>query len=119
MLEEIKRVVETTYIQNDYEHFISGCHEKIEFIGELLDAARTRCEKADFWEPPGDTCTEVHFDVCGVLAAKGFKRLSYAERDEVIPEVEMPRNKLFGSQMTVEYAVFKDIWSLCKTEEKT
>lgn len=50
--------------------------------------------------------------VCGFLSEKGFKRLSYAEREEVIPEVEMPQNEIFGTQMTVEYAVFKDMWGL-------
>lgn len=183
MLEEIKRVVETTYIRKNYGNFVSGCHGKIEFIDELLDAARTCFDKADVWELLGEPCTEVHFNVrgfskndfnirytsvlsiskvvdvyylqhefevenpdpdsmepfpCGfgdepyckqqyaleeavrgVLTAKGFKRLSYAERDEVIPEVEMPQNELFGSQMTVEYAIFKDMWGLCETEEKT
>lgn len=176
MTEEIKRIVEKTYIEKDYGHFISRCHGKIEFIDELLTAARTKFGKADVWELPDDPCVEIHFDVsgfakndfkirytsvlsiskivdayylqhefevdnpdpdsmepfpcgfgdvpycklqydleetvCGFLSEKGFKRLSYAEREEVIPEVEMPQNELFGTQMTVEYAVFKDMWGL-------
>lgn len=181
MTEEIKRIVEKTYIEKDYGHFISRCHGKIGFIDELLAAARTKFGKADVWELPDDPCAEIHFDVsgfakndfkirytsvlsiskivdmyylqhefevdnpdpdcmepfpcgfgdtpycklqysleeavCGFLSEKGFKRLSYAEREEVIPEVEMPHNEIFGTQMTVEYAVFKDMWGLCETEE--
>lgn len=181
MTEEIKRIVEKTYIEKDYGHFISRCHGKIGFIDELLAAARTKFGKADVWVLPDDPCVEFHFDmsgfakndfkirytsvlsiskivdvyylqhefevdnpdpdsmepfpcgfgdvpycklqyaleeaVCGFLSEKGFKRLSYAEREEVIPEVEMPHNEIFGTQMTVEYAVFKDMWGLCETEE--
>lgn len=178
MLEEIKRVVETTYILKNYEHFISRCHGKIEFIGELLNAVQGKFDKADVWELPDDPCVEIHFDVsefnkndfnvvyksvlsiskvvdvfylqhefeannpdpdgmtpvldgfggepycktqyaleeliCGFLAARGFKPLTYSDMEEVIPGVEMPENALFGSQMTVEYAVFKDMWGLCE-----
>lgn len=181
MTEEIRRVVETTYIQKDYGQFVSRCRGKIEFTDELLDAARTGFDRADVWELSGEPCTEIYFEVsefskndfnirytsvlsiskvadvyflqhefevdnpdpdsmepfpcgfgdepyckpqyaleeavCGFLSVKGFKRLSYAERDEVIPEVEMPQNELFGTQMTVEYAIFKDMWGLCETEE--
>lgn len=176
MLDEIKQIIETTYIQKNYEQFISRCHRRIEFIDELLDTARTKFGKADVWELPDDPCIEIHFDmsgfakndfkirytsvmsiskivdvyylqhefevdnpdpdsmepfpcgfgdvpycklqyslekaVCGFLSEKGFKRLSYAEREEVTPEVEMPQNEIFGTQMTVEYAVFKDMWGL-------
>ncbi|MDE6728594.1 MAG: hypothetical protein K2J80_11755, partial [Oscillospiraceae bacterium] len=52
--------------------------------------------------------------ICGFMTTKAYKRMSRAEMDEVIPEVEMPENELFGSQMTVEYAVFKDMWGLCE-----
>ena len=178
MLEEIKRVVETTYISKNYEHFVSRCHGKIGFINELLDTAKTNFIKAVISELPDDPCVDIYFDVsvfnkndfnvryksvlsiskavdvyylqhefevndsdpdrmtpvldgfgdepyckmqyaleeliCGFMAKRNFKRLTRADMDEVIPEVEMPENALFGPQMTVEYAVFKDMWGLCE-----
>lgn len=180
MTEEIKRVVETTYISKNFEYFISRCREKIGFIEELSAAVQDKSDKADVWDLPDDPCVEVHFDVCGYsqngfkvryksvlmiskivdvyclqhefeadnpdpesmggvldgfggeaycrrqfdldsavcdfMTAKGFKRLTCADMDEVIPGVIMPENALFGTQMTVEYAVFKDLWGLCSDD---
>lgn len=178
MLDEIKRVVETTYILKNYEDFISRCHEKIGFIDELLEFTKTRFGKAEVSKLPDDPGVVIYFDVCefsqndfkvryksvlsiskvadvfnlqhefeadnpdpdgmtpvldgfggesyckaqsaleevicDFLTAKGFKQLTYADMEEAIPGVEMPENVLFGSQMTVEYAVFKDMWGLCE-----
>lgn len=178
MLEEIKRIVETTYILKNYDLFISRCHGKIEFIDELLEIAKTKFNGAKVSELPDDPAVTIYFDVCGFsrndfnvvyksvlliskvadvyclqhefeaddpdpgrmtpvlegfggepycktqfaldelisgfLTAKGFKQLTYADMNEVIPDVEMPENALFGSQMTVEYAIFKDMWGLCE-----
>ncbi|MDE6733276.1 MAG: hypothetical protein K2J77_10420 [Oscillospiraceae bacterium] len=178
MIDEVKRIIETTYIQKNFEPFISRCHEKLEFIGELLNAAQTKIGGAVVSELPGDPGVAIYFDVCEFakndfkvkyksvlsiskvadvyhiqhefeaddpdpngmtpvldgfggepyckaqfaleetirkfLAAKGFKQLTFTEMDEVIPGIEMPENVLFGSQMTVEYALFKDMWGLCE-----
>ncbi len=178
MLEEIKRVVETTYIKKNYEDFITRCHQKIGFIDELLEAVQGKFGKAVVSELPDDPGVEIYFDVCGFsqndfkgryksvlsismavaeyfiqhefeandpdpdgltpvrdgfgddpycktqyaleelicgfLGKRNFKQLTYADMDEVIPDVEMPENTLFGSQMTVENAVFKDMWGLCE-----
>lgn len=178
MIDEVKRVIEATYIKRNFEPFISRCHEKPEFIGELLNAVQAAISGAVVSELPGDPGVVIYFDVCefakndfkvkyksvlsiskvvdvyylqhefeaddpdpdrmtpildgfggepyckaqfaleeiirGFLAARGFKQLTCAEMDEVIPEVKMPENALFGSQMTVEYALFKDMWGLCE-----
>ena len=178
MLEEIKRVVEDIYIRKNYEHFISGCREKLGFVDRLLNAAQAKYNDVTISEPPDDPGVVIYFDVCefvkndlkiiyksvlsiskvvdvyylqhefeaddpdpdrmtpvldgfggepycktqfaleelicGFLNEKGFKRLTCADMEEVIPEVEMPENVLFGSQMTVEYAIFKDMWGLCE-----
>lgn len=178
MIDEVKKIIETTYIQKNFEPFISRCHRKLEFIGELLNAAQTKFNDAVVSELPGDPGVEIYFDVCefsqnnfkvkyksvlsiskvadvyylqhefeadnpdpdgmtgvldgfggepyckaqyameelicGFLSARGFKQLTYADMNEVIPDVEMPENALFGSQMTVEYAIFKDMWGLCE-----
>ena len=42
-----------------------------------------------------------------------YKKMKYAEMVEVIPMVDMPTNCIFGSQMTVENALFKDVWNIC------
>lgn len=178
MIEEVKKTIEMTYIERNFEPFVSRCHEKLEFIGELLNAVQTKINSAVVSDLPDDPSVVIYFDVCefakndfkvryksvlsiskvtevyhiqhefeaddpdpdamtpvldgfgdepyckvqfaleeticGFLAAKGFKQLTGAEMDEVIPEVDMPQNALLGSQMTVEYAVFKDMWGLCE-----
>lgn len=178
MIDEVKKIIETTYIQKNFEPFISRCHKKVGFIDELLENAKAKFGKAVVSELPGDPGVEIYFDVCefsqndfkvkyksvlstskaadvyylqhefeadnpdpdgmtgvldgfggepycktqyaleelicGFLTARGFKRLTYADMNEVIPEAEMPENALFGSQMTVEYAIFKDMWRLCE-----
>lgn len=178
MIDEVKKIIETTYIQKNFEPFISRCHRKIEFTDELLRCAKTTFSNAVVSELPDDPGVEIYFDVCGFskndfkvryksvlsiskaadvycirhefeaddpdpdgmtpvldgfggepycktqyaleeairgfMAARGFKRLTYADMEEVVPGVEMPENTLFGSQMTVENAVFKDMWGLCE-----
>ncbi len=178
MIDEVKRIIETMYIQKNFEPFVSRCHGMLKFIDELLNAAQTKFNNAEVSELSDDPCVEIYFDVCefsqndfkvryksvlsiskvvdvyylqhefetdnpdpdrmdsvldgfggepyckaqyaleelicGFLAARGFKQLTYADMNEVIPDVEMPENALFGTQMTVEYAVFKDMWGLCE-----
>lgn len=47
------------------------------------------------------------------LQLKNYKRLYYADMEEVIPEIQMPEDFIFGSQMTVENAIFRDTWNIC------
>lgn len=51
--------------------------------------------------------------ICQYLNSKYYKRLSYANMEEVIPELKMPDNNIFGTQMTVENALFIDPWEIC------
>lgn len=51
------------------------------------------------------------------LQNKGYSRLSYAQMSEVIPNISMPKNNLFGNQMTVEYAIFNDLWNICESDD--
>lgn len=178
MIDEVKKIIEITYIQKDFEPFVSRCRGKLEFVGDLLNAAQTKFNEAAVSELPDDPAVTIYFDVCGFsrndfnvvyksvlsiskvadvyclqhefeaddpdpgrmtpvlegfggepycktqyaldelicgfLAKRNFKQLTYADMNEVIPDVEMPENALFGSQMTVEYAIFKDMWGLCE-----
>lgn len=51
--------------------------------------------------------------VLAYLQQKGYKRLYYSDMEEVVADVKMPKNTIFGSQMTVENAIFKDLWGIC------
>lgn len=51
------------------------------------------------------------------LVKQGLRRISQKELDEVIPDLEMPNGvDLFGSQMTVENALFRDIYGICEAD---
>ncbi len=44
--------------------------------------------------------------------------MSYAEIIEVIPELKFPKEvTIFGSQVTVEYAIFHDLLGLCPNSQ--
>lgn len=51
------------------------------------------------------------------LKDKNYKRLKYSEMEEVITTVSMPKDNIFGSQMTVENAIFKDTWNICSEND--
>lgn len=54
--------------------------------------------------------------VVSFMQTKGYSRLYCSELEEIIPEIEMPADSIFGTQMTVENAIFKDTWELCSEE---
>ncbi|MGL5255867.1 MAG: hypothetical protein ACRC76_02425 [Proteocatella sp.] len=57
---------------------------------------------------------ELHENVRKFLNTKGFEELSYAEMKEVICGLNMPKGTtIFGKQMTVETALFRDVFDLC------
>ncbi|PEJ30943.1 hypothetical protein [Bacillus pseudomycoides] len=48
------------------------------------------------------------------LRQVGYTDLSYAEINEVVEGVQFPEGvTLFGSQLTVEYALFHDVLDIC------
>ncbi len=51
--------------------------------------------------------------VTSFLQSENYIRLSYADMQEVIPNIDIPENCIFGTQMTVENAIFRDLWNLC------
>lgn len=46
------------------------------------------------------------------LDSSGYLQLTDAQETEVIPEIKMPENNFFGTQMTVETALFHDVWGI-------
>lgn len=45
----------------------------------------------------------------------GLEKITLSEMEEVVCDVPMPETKIFGPQMTVEYALFKDLYNICQT----
>ena len=47
------------------------------------------------------------------LSEKGYKKVTFQQLNEVVPNINVPDNNLFGSQMTLETALFRDTWDIC------
>ncbi|MBC1551240.1 hypothetical protein HB901_00845 [Listeria booriae] len=48
----------------------------------------------------------------------GYKELSYAEMNIVIPDIKMPQDVwLFGPQFTVRTCLFNDILNICEIDD--
>lgn len=45
-----------------------------------------------------------------------FQQLNYSDLNEVIPNLEMPESRIFGNQMTVEIALFHDLYGFLDEE---
>jgi hypothetical protein len=57
---------------------------------------------------------EVESIIQEVFSKQGYEKLSYSQMNEVLPELHFGEDvKIFGSQVTVEYAVFHDILEIC------
>ena len=50
--------------------------------------------------------------VCNYLQEKKYERLFYSDMSEVVPDIPMPPDSFFGKQMTVETALFRDVWNI-------
>lgn len=44
----------------------------------------------------------------------GFNKILLSELDEVVCEIELPDKNIFGSQLTVENALFRDLFNICE-----
>jgi hypothetical protein len=54
--------------------------------------------------------------LASMLQPLAYQELQYADMIEVVPELSMPANvHLFGSQVTVGYALFNDLLQLCES----
>ena len=54
--------------------------------------------------------------VCNYLQEKKYERLFYSDMSEVVPDIPMPPDSFFGKQMTVETALFRDVWNIAGDE---
>lgn len=53
--------------------------------------------------------------VSDYLQNKNLQKLQLAEMDEVIFNIEIPESNIFGKQMTLENALFRDLFGICET----
>jgi len=51
-------------------------------------------------------------DIVSFMLKQGYYRLTCSELEKVIPSIEMPKDSIFGIQMTVENAIFRDVWEI-------
>lgn len=52
--------------------------------------------------------------VSKILQDIGFNKILLSELDEVVCEIELPDKNIFGSQLTVENALFRDLFNICE-----
>lgn len=65
-------------------------------------------------QPYTKTQAELDSVVLKGMSAKGYTRLSNSQMNEVLPDIYFNKDvELFGSQVTVEYALFHDTLELC------
>lgn len=53
-------------------------------------------------------------ELANYLIDNNVQRIGLDEAGEVIEGIDMPKNNLFGTQMTVETALFHDVWEIIK-----
>lgn len=53
--------------------------------------------------------------IINYLGAKGYNRLSYADMEEVCPEIKKYQDEEDSSLMTVNNALFMDFWDICNS----
>lgn len=53
--------------------------------------------------------------IISYLKSKGYKRLSYADMEEVFPGIRKCEDRDDTNQMTVNNALFMDVWNLCNS----
>ena len=50
--------------------------------------------------------------VCNYLQEEKYERLFFSDMSEVVSDIPMPPDSFFGKQMTVETALFRDVWNI-------
>lgn len=51
--------------------------------------------------------------ICSFLRQQGLTKLSLSEMDEVVCDLSLKEQSIFGTQMTLENALFRDLYSIC------
>jgi len=102
---KISKIAQVYYVQHEFE--VENQDENR--MGPVLDgySGEAYCrQQFDF-----------HERIRQCMISNGFIELSYAEMNEVIFALSMPKGRtIFGSQMTVETALFRDVFEICPDE---
>jgi len=102
---KVSKIVPVFYIQHDFE--VLNIDE--ERMGPVLDGFSNEayCKRQ----------YEVHEEIKQCLVDNGYLELSFADMSEVICDMKIPDDRrIFGSQLTVETAIFRDIYELVPDE---
>lgn len=98
---KLSKIVPVFYVQHEFE----VVNKDEERIGPVLDGFSNEayCKRQYEFQEKLVQC----------LVDCGYTELSYAEMNEVICEVQMPKGRgIFGPQVTVETAIFRDVYEL-------
>ena len=86
-----------------------------EFCVENIDPNRMTPVLDGFGEEP---YTEKQYRlekaVADFLESRHLQKLPLSELEDVIPELDIPNESIFGKQMTLENALFRDLYEICK-----
>ncbi len=72
MNQTIKEIVEKVYVQQDFEFFVSSCAKKNDFINELLEVLKNKCEEIDVYTSTSEPAIEIRITV-NTSNPKGIK----------------------------------------------
>lgn len=53
-------------------------------------------------------------EITDLLYGYNLKKLKLAEMDEIVLETKLPEGSIFGTQMTLENALFRDLYGICE-----
>jgi hypothetical protein len=99
---QISKLTEIYYIQHEFELVNIDDNR----MGPVLDGFSGEAyTKAQY---------SLHEKIADCLTNFGYTELSYAEMNEVVCTLVMPEGrKIFGPQITVETALFRDVFDIC------
>ncbi len=180
MRDDIKKVIESIYINGNTNFFVRKCSEKISFIDELLEILKDKVLSFEKFYDLNEPSTEIRIVVnesyfsegkieyvtllninkiikyfylqdefsitnpdskgmdsnldgyrnepysktqfkvdeliCDYLVEKGYSRLYINDMEEIYPGIKKFKDRQEINQMTVNNALFKDMWELCDME---
>ena len=102
---KMSKIAQIYYVQHEFE----VDNQDDDRIGPVLDgySGEAYCrQQFDF-----------HEKIRECLISNGFTELSYAEMNEVVCVLSMPKDRrILGHQITVETALFRDVFEICPNE---
>lgn len=102
---EISKLLPVFYIQHEFSVENKDINRLSPFLDGFDGQAYTKGQ------------AELEDKICFLLHEKGYKKLEYSEINEVVEGIEMPEDiTIFGSQVTVESILFRDVLDICNAE---